>query len=377
MAGSPLSKMAVSEISEAWFHCCHCGNLFKAEADPEARGNCPACGHDPVNGEGPSSFSGAESRVRRKVRRQDASHPTHGRRSRHGRKKARVLMYFVVGWIGFVALAAVFLKRLWPDSPPAPSPEYVEKTDQLSDADVQLLQDHFQECSDHFIAFLNTTDAAQRAQHVLRPEVTVARMARYYELNPVVPFGDSIDLALQHVIHTSAGTGIETLWKRGNGEILEAVFFEEKGEWKLDWDGYVRAGSEPWALFLAGQGTGEGEFRVLARERVGVGGKSGESLGLVLYRPRPGYPDEATSSSPEIRVSRASALGRAIEEAFVAREKGIGSFGSKTPAHDPDGMIRLRVKLSRGEGESRAFHVKELLATHWLEIPGATIKADP
>ena len=373
MAGSPLSKLAVSEIPGAWFHCCHCGKLFKAPADPETRGPCPECGHDPVTGEARVSAPVLVGRERRRVRKHGSSHH-HGKRSRHGRKKARALMLFVAGWVGLVALAALFLKRI-PDSAPTPSPDYVEKTDRLSDADLQLLQDHLQECSDHFLAFLNATDSAQRSQHVIRSEQAVSRMTRYYELNPAVPSPETLSLTLQNVIHTPAGTGIETMWSRENGESLEAVFFEDRGEWKLDWDAFVCAGSEPWALFLAAQGPGEGEFRVLARERIGAGGRSDESIGMVLYRPRPGHPDEVVSPSPEVRVLRASALGRAIEDAFEAREKNIGAFGCKAFSNDPDGMIRLRLKISRTGDETRVFHIDELLATHWLEIPVTPITA--
>jgi hypothetical protein len=373
MAGSPLSKMAVSEISGGWFHCCHCGKLFAAPADPGNRGNCPECGHDPATGEESASDLAGGTRVRRRVRKHGSPHHQ-GKRSRHDRKKARALMLFVAGWVALVALAALFLKRI-PNSAPTPSPGYVEKTGRPSEADLQFLQDHVQECTDHFLAFLNATDAATRAQHVVRSEQAVSRMTRYYELNPFVPSAENLVPTLQNVIHTPAGTGIETMWKRDNGELLEAVFFEDRGEWKLDWDAYVRQNSEPWELFLAAQGPGEGEFRVLARERIGAGGRSDESIGLVLYRARPGYPDEAVSPSPEVRVIRASALGRAIEEAFEARKENTGAFGSKASNADPDGMIRLRVKINRSGDETRVFRVEELLATHWLEIPGTPIKA--
>jgi hypothetical protein len=376
MAGSPLSKLVVSEIPDAWFHCCHCGQLFKASPKPGERGLCTACGHDPVTGEPglPAGDPAGGTRVRRRVRKHAPAAPHHGKRSRHGRKKARALMYFVAAWVGLVALIALFFKRI-PDAAPTPSPDYVEKTDQLSVTDLQLLQDHLQECGDHFLAFLNATDPAERSQHVIRSEEAIPRMSRYYELNPAVPSPGAVSLELQNVIHTPAGRGIETTWKREDGDLLEAVFFEDEGEWKLDWDAHVRACSEPWALFLAAQGPGEGEFRVLARERIGAGGRNDESIGMVLYQPRPGHPDEAVSPSPEVRVLRGSALGRAIEEAFVAREQNIGVFGSKAFANDPDGMIRLRLKLSRGGDDTRVFEVEELLATHWLEIPETPIKA--
>lgn len=376
MAGSPLSKTPASEIPGAWFHCCHCGKLFKAPADPDTRGPCPDCGRDPVTGAEP--LAGPENTlVRRRVRKHGSPshHPQHkGKRSRHARKNARALMFFVTAWVVLVALAAIFLKR-GSDTAPTPAPDYVEKSDQPSMDDLQLLQDHMQECFDRLLAFLKATDSASRAQHVLRAEQVIPRMTRYYEMNPFLTSEETPSIEHQKVIKTPAGVAIESLWRRTSGELLEVVFFEEKGEWKLDWDAFERYSSEPWALFLAAQGPGEGEFRLLARERIGAEGRSEESIGLVLYRQRPGFPGEAVNPSPEVRVARSSALGRAIEEAFKGREENVAPFGSQTFGKDPDGMIRLRVKMSRSDDENRVFEIKELLATHWLDLPVTSIKA--
>lgn len=377
MAGSPLSKMPVSENSGAWFHCCHCGKLFKAPADPDTRGPCAECGHDPVTGAELQADSDTPARVRRRVRKHGESphhHQHKAKRSRHARKKARVLMYFVAAWVALVAFAAIFLKR-GSTAAPTPAPDYVEKSDAPSIDDLQFLQDHMPECSDRVVAFLNSTDPAGRAQQVLRAEQLIPRMTRYYESNPALPVQESLSIPYRGVIKTPAGRAIESIWRRGNGELLEAVFFEEKGEWKIDWDAMVRYSSEPWALFLAAQGPGEGEFRLLARERLGAGGHNDESIGLVFYRQRPGFPGETLNPSPEVRVVRASALGRAIEDAFKARQEKVAPFGSRAFENDPDGMIRLRVKMSRSGDETRVFKIEELLATHWLDLPSTPIKA--
>ncbi|WP_367870146.1 hypothetical protein [Luteolibacter sp. Populi] len=369
----------MSEIPGAWFHCRHCGALFKA-ADADKRGDCPACGHDPVTGgEGaPDDGSPEAVRVRRKVRRPGASrqHQHQSRhRSREGKKKARMLMFLVAGWVILVGIGAVLLKRKWPDVPPAPSADYVEKDVGLSKDDQQFLEDHSEACADCMSGFLSTSDVAARSRHVLRAEQTVARMARYYSQNPEVPAGTQLELVMRNLIHTPAGPAVEMMWKKGEGDFLESVFFQENGEWKLDWEAYVRAGSESWGLFLIGTEAGEGEFRVLARERLGAEGQSGASIGLVLSFPRPGHPGEVVSSSPEIRVTRATALGRAIEEAFAARAENRGAFGSKMSTFDPAGMVRLRVRVKRSGEEERSFEIEELLAPHWLELPGMPVKA--
>jgi hypothetical protein len=320
-------------------------------------------------------------RVRRKIRKGDSHHRQRQQprqRDRQGQKKARYLMYFVTSWIIVLGLAAVGLKRMWPDEPPKPSADYEEKDPGLSEEDLGLLQEHTEDATKHFKEFLAAPDPAARSVHVLRPEQTVSRMVRYYEDNPQLPDEEQINPLMRNLIHTPAGPAIETLWRKESGKIFEAVFFEEKGDWKLDWDAFVRSCSEPWGLFLTGEGEGDGSFRVLARERLGATGRSAETIGLVLTIPREGRPGEATLPSPEIRVVRATPLGRAIEEAFAARAQNRGAFRSRTFGHDPQEMIRLHVKLKRSGGgdEERKFEITELLAPHWLELPFTPIKAE-
>jgi hypothetical protein len=235
--------------------------------------------------------------------------------------------------------------------------------------DSRLLQDHLQSCGNRLGQFLSATDIGGQSPHVLRGDKILPEMARALQFNPIFAVEGAITPVFYQVIHTPAGRAIEMMSKQDDGKLVEAVFFEEEGEWKIDWHAFTRAGSEPWALFLSGKGKAEGEFRLLARERIGANGRDPEFIGLVLYAPRPGHPGEAVSPSPEIRVPRASEIGRAIEEAFAARAKDLGSFGSGVVKYDPDEMIRLHARITREGEDERAFHISELIATHWLEQP--------
>jgi hypothetical protein len=243
--------------------------------------------------------------------------------------------------------------------------------------DERLIQDQLEACGKRLSEFLAASDMSGRSPHVLKPERTLPRMARFEQFNPIFPSSAPLKIEGHAVLHTPSGRVIETFWKQDDGQRIEAVFAEEAGEWKIDWDAFVRMRSEPWALFLAGQGEGEGEFRVLARERIGANGRDAEYIGLVLYTTRPGHPDEAVSPSPEIRVERNSPMGRQIEEAFVARMRGFGPYGSKVVAHDPDEMIRLRVKVSRQGEVEREFRITELIACHWMELGPVPAKVVP
>jgi predicted nucleic acid-binding Zn-ribbon protein len=358
----------VSDSSGAWYHCTRCGSLFKAAADPGRRGCCPDCGGDPSGDEEPREPAGPV-RVRRKIRKKHEGKSAASSARRESKGKARALLAFVVAWMAVLGAGAVMLKRKWP-TPEMPADSSAEMSAEAME-DQRLIQDELEGCGKRLTEFLAAADIGTRAQHVLGSGRTVARMARVQQFNPANPLTEGLAIEEFRVIHTPLGRAIETLWKTPDGERIEAVFFEEDGEWKIDWDAFARAGTESWPLFLAGRGPGEGEFRVLARERISSKGPDERFIGLVLYAPRFGRPKELIAPSPEIRVERDSPMGRQIEEAFAARRQEIGPFGSGLVKHDPDDMIRLRVRIRREDGDERVFLLDELIACHWLQLDGA------
>jgi hypothetical protein len=351
--------------SSAWYHCTRCGSLFKGVADPEQRGVCPDCGGDPCGESEVLPAGSGPVRVRRKIRKKQP-----GKVSRRKDKgKARALMVVVILWVFLLAAGAILMTRGGSqDGPQVADP--TEPTRQEIE-DQRLLHDKLGDCGRRFSEFRAAQDVGSRALHVLGAGRAVQRMTRVQQFNPSYSTNEAVKIEEYRVIHTPAGRAIETLWKQEDGQRLEAVFFEEEDEWKIDWDAFARAGTESWPLFLAGRGHGEGEFRLLARERIGADGRDDEFLGLVLYAARNGRLEEASAPSPEIRVLRNSPVGSRIEEAFAIRKEGIGAFGSKLVAHDPDEMIRLRVRISREGEDERVFKIEELVACHWLEPVGA------
>ncbi len=328
---------------------------------------CPDCGGDPAAVE--PREAAAPARIRRKIKQ-----PQPKATRREDKRKARALMVFVTGWVLLLGMGAIVMKKRWSSQvPPADEPVTLSAAEL---EDQRFFREHLPACEKRLLEFLASPEVGGRALHVLGGGRTVSRMTRVQQFNPIFAINERLQLEKIGVIHTPAGRGIETLWKREEGGLIEAVFFQEEGEWKIDWDAFARAGSEPWPLFLAGRGAGEGEFRLLARERIGAAGRSEEFIGLVLYSTRAGHPGEAIAPSPEIRVERYSPMGRQIAEAFAARATGAGPFGSKVVGEDPDEMIRLRVRVSREGEEQRVFRITELFACHWLELPPEAAKKD-
>jgi hypothetical protein len=161
---------------------------------------------------------------------------------------------------------------------------------------------------------------------------------------------------------------------------LDAVFINENGEWRLDWDHFVRYSKHPWPLFLAGGGSTQGEFRLLARQRLADDRKNADTLSLVFYTPQLGRPSDLGSKSPEFLVKRDSKNGRLLEAAFNLEKSGKRAFGVNLPSNDPEGIIRVRVKVRRvDENDERHFVLEDVVACHWYSIdePGMEVSDQP
>lgn len=290
------------------------------------------------------------------------------------------MIKLIVCWVAFIGLVIWGARVLWPEATPhVTSPSQTALTDYVPAEDQALLDEAGQECSDVFSQYLRTTAPEQRNQFVQNPVITASRMARFYTMNPVVELEPST-LAINgsSVVHLPDRRAIEIQWQAADGRLLDAVFTEQNGDWKLDWEHHIRYSDIPWALYLAGSGEDVAEFRLLARERLADERKDASDISLVLYAPRFGFSNETGFASPEFLVPRASANGRKLETAFKLERDGKRPFGVKLPSINPEGLIRVRVKVRRVvENMERRFELEEVLACHWystdapgMEIPG-------
>lgn len=247
----------------------------------------------------------------------------------------------------------------------------------FADERIALLNQALPQCHQALAGFLTAGTPEGRNQFVADPIATAGRMATFYASNPF----PNVDLKrLRRLSQEPVKIGdewmIETRWREGeDGAAFDAVFRRESGVWMLDWNHFARYSDYPWALFLAGDGPEEAEFRLLARE-VSSGDEAeqvGSRLRFVLLSPEFGNPLETGVSSPELVFARRSDEGLLPEAAFGARKDGKLLFGSSLKPMEPEGLVRVRVLVKRGEfGGQRSFEVGKVIACHWIgsDVPG-------
>jgi hypothetical protein len=376
----------VSDTHLFWFHCGRCGSLFQSAAgDPEKR-VCPHCGADPSPGiqEPAAQTFLPPAGETTQIASDSTASGSRSKRSTRKRKNRHFMLKLISGWT--LALLLIFLgvRKIWPPEDPAPKdqPTFAAKTAPAPNEDeVFLLHRAGPKCSETFASFLSAGALEQRNQFVLSPVSTASRMARFYSLNPIINIEPGkLSLSGSGLVRTPLGSAFEAQWESSDGKSLDAVFREENGEWRLDWEHFVRYGDYPWSLFLAGSGPDEGEFRLLARERLAEERKEADKISLVLYAPRFGQPRDAGFQSPEFLVSRNHRDGQLLDAAFKLARYGGRVFGNTLPEINPDGMIRVRVKVRRTESEmERKFEITGVVACHWYSVnhPGLDLPVEP
>ncbi|MEO5917776.1 MAG: hypothetical protein ABIS50_26325 [Luteolibacter sp.] len=366
----------------SWFHCGRCGSLFLSTAGEPGDRFCTSCGCNPSLGidlPSPDSTDIAplpladpqESAAERKK-------PSHKKR-----KQSFFMLKLMTGWVVVLVAIVYGAKTLWPDD--QPNITSVKSTlpakPSVSPEDIQLLNDAAPLCLEALTGFLSAATPEERNQFVSSPVTTAARMALFYSMNPLTNV-DPRNLGIQgsSILHLPNGNAVEIHLSSPDGRLFDVVFVRENDEWRIDWDHYARYSDSPWALFLAGSGEVEGEFRLLARERLADERKSEDSISVVLYAPRFGYANDTGFQSPEFIVKRDTQNGRLLDAAFKLERSAKQPFGLNLPSINPEGLIRVRVKIRRFEvNMERRFEIENVIACHWYSVdePGMEIPDAP
>lgn len=286
------------------------------------------------------------------------------------------MVKLVTGWVLFLACLVIGSRLLfYRDVVKTPPP--VKPSITMPEEDLALLDETSPAITRTFSAFLAARTPEERNQFVLEPLDTVTRMAHFQSFDSPLDL-DVANLRLTHkaVVHLPSKRAIETQWASAAGHSFDAVFCEENGEWRLDWNHYVRFSKQPWALFLAGSGNETGEFRLLARQRLAGKRKDTDPISIVLAAPQAGFSTRTGIESPEFVIQPDTRNGRLLDAAFQLARSDRRVFGAFLPSIDPEGFIRVRVKVRRVmEDAKRRFEIEEIVACHWYSIdaPGVDI----
>ena len=378
----------MTEEDKAWYHCGRCGSLFRSPpGDPNER-VCSYCGRDPSLGLEPAATRG-DPEAQAKAPSEPAPQPdrTNDRSGARQPKSNRMVAKLVIGWIVVMVLVVIGVRVFSPETTNSGSSNSRLETDvkgTSGDETVVNLEKAMPFCRKALFDFLGASSSEERNQYVLDPVNTAGRMARFYDLNPMTRVDLGTPQPTADPTHRTAppptaatllklpgGPAVEGRWEGSDGSVVDCVFVRQNDGWRLDWDHFARYQQYPWAPYLAGEGPDECEFRLLVRRRLARDANDSNQMDLVFYPPRFGRPESITAPSIEVIIERDSENGKLLTAGFKQRESGVARFGSTLRDLDPEGLLRVRVKLRRlpanAEGTlEKRFELITVLACHWL-----------
>lgn len=361
---------------KGWYHCGRCGSFFLSDLGMEEDRLCADCGLKAATGIWPGQGNRINVRDRNMAvfEKTGESLAESGRRAVRKKRKNSTTLKFIVCWAVLMSLLVWKLRfdtRHKAGAYAATGDKAVNLAEgTMADERIAFLSRALPDCHRALIGFLTGGAPEIRNQFVADPIETAGIMAGFYKNNPF----PSIEVAElrrtgQQPIKVGEEWMIETRWNDGKGQKVDALFRRNGSVWKLDWEHFIRYGGYSWPLFLAGEGPAEVEFRLLAR-RVTTGEKAeadGSRLRFTLLSPVFGRPAEFGVESPEFVVNSSSDEGLLLGAAFDAKRSGKPIFGRELSPMEPGNLIRVRVRIKRGEfAGARSFELEEVMACHWI-----------
>lgn len=361
---------------DSWYHCGHCGSLFQSSHGFDENRLCEVCQRKPrvclwpvlslINSVAlakVASFDKTGDKVKK-----IAKNPTF--------KKRRVKTIFLVTSIWILVLLGVLALHYFLSSDPSKSQNL-----QLSDLNrslkasdrIKILNHVLPECDQVIHGFLSATTHEQRGNYVYKSKEMLPIMEVYYRDHPLSQVNvATLQRIQQQWMHIGDEWMVLTHWRDVDGENdFDAIFRKGPDGWRLDWPHFSRYSEASWESFLVGEGKfDQAEFRLLARQYTDEKSAklSDQRMMIVLAASEWGKPKHAILESPVISIDLMSDEGRLLVAAFEHREKNRKEGEGEITPLEPEGFVRVRVKVTRDElgGEFR-LTINELKVCHWLD----------
>ena len=317
--------------------------------------------------------SGAMPKDRDEIIMADGSRRIRRRKKKLKEEKSKALLIFMLVWT--IIIASVFyLFKSGDDSKQDQDEESTDEESIIAARNRLFAGEHFPQINVSFRAFLGQFESGRRLQFIDQSSRLSLQFNRFYRSAVFpTPEGEIVARA-RNVIEIKSGPdpvlGLETIWLDQKGGILETVHVHDGEAWKLDWEAFGPYSTSPWVLFVSGTERSEGTFRLYMRKMKSL--DDSKRFFVKFYAPPVfGESDRKASSldveSPEVEVNTRSGLGQQFIEVLENQQNKEFFLGSMFPIYDPEGYLRVTVKLAleSDEKDEPVLVLKELISPSW------------
>ena len=303
----------------------------------------------------------------------DGSRRIRRRKKKLKKEKSKALLIFTTVWLAIISSVSYLLKSE-DDSKQDQDEESADEESIIAARNRLFAGEHFPKINVSFKAFLGQFESGRRLQFIDQSSRLSLQFNRFYR-SAVFPTPEGeIGVGVRNVIEIKSGPdpvlALETIWVDGKNRILETVHVHDGEAWKLDWEAFGPYSTSPWVLFVSGTERSEGIFRLYMRKMKSL--DDSKRFFVKFYAPPVfGESDRRASSfdveSPEVEVDARSGLGQQFIEVLENHQNKDFFLGSVFPHYDPEGYLRVTVKLAweSDEKDEPVLVLKELISPSW------------
>ncbi len=366
--------MSTEELG-SWYHCGHCGSVFRSSFGHDEDRVCDSCHLKPGTGvwptvstkppASPTKVAGFNRQAEKVVKIKKAEPARTA--------KPKRIYWVMLIWL-VILLSAAGLRYYFSDSnanrhssvSDSHSSRYVLKEKE------NLLREALPLCDQLLRSFIASNTAEEMGSGILKKDNFADQIGLFIASQKLVQLDpNSITRTQQDFIQLGREWVIWTQWKDTSGEIqFDAVFRKDGDKWKLDWPAFSRFHPVSWTDFHAGKGPERSEFKLLARllREDETSRSDSDFMQVLMVEPVWGKPNEISQAQSVFMVDWMSKEAQSLSAAFEVRKKDRILYNAKITPMEPEEWIRLSVVISRDELDGKfRFNLDEIKACHWVD----------
>lgn len=317
--------------------------------------------------------SGEMPKDRDEIIMADGSRRIRRRKKKLKKEKSKALLIFIFVWMTIIS-SVFYLFKSGDDFKQDQDEGTADEDSIIATRNDLFVGAHFPKINVSFKAFLGQFESGRRLQFIDQSSRLSLQFNRFYR-GAVFPTPEGeVGARVRNVIEIKSGPdpvlGLETIWVDGKNRIIETVHVHDGEAWKLDWEAFAPYSSSPWVLFVSGTERSEGTFRLYARKMKSL--DDSKRFFVKFYAaPVFGESNRKASSfdveSPEVEINTGSDIGQKLIEVLENHQNEDFFLGSMLPRFDPEGYLRVTVKLAweSNEKDEPVLVLKELISPSW------------